>query len=41
MWKSVGQMGCVEKCGVDAGKCVGVWGEVKRGVGSVLGFGER
>ena len=34
--KCVGEMGCVEKCGVGAGKFVEVWGEVKRGAGSVL-----
>ena len=41
MWGSVGgEMGCVEKCGVGAGKCVRVWGEVKKGVVSVLEWGK-
>ena len=41
--KCVGEVRCVGKCGVGAGKCVGVWGEgeAKKGVGSVLGCGER
>ena len=37
----MGAMGCVGKCGVGAGKCVGVWGEMKRGVGSVFGCGGK